>query len=114
MKPTKKQVEKWSAALRSGEYKQTYGTLQDSEGYCCLGVACRLFIPSWKQKGKIFLTGAVPDDQPNAPFWLIEVNRDFYLKSGITLMQLNDQSPRYSFNEIADLLELVYIHKALD
>lgn len=31
------------AALRSGKYKQTIGTLKDSKGYCCLGVASKLF-----------------------------------------------------------------------
>jgi hypothetical protein len=30
--------EKWVAALRSGEYKQTKGYLRNKKGYCCLGV----------------------------------------------------------------------------
>ena len=30
--------EKWIAALRSGEYRQTKGRLHDANGYCCLGV----------------------------------------------------------------------------
>jgi hypothetical protein len=35
--------EKWVKALRSGEYTQTTnGYLQDTIGYCCLGVACTL------------------------------------------------------------------------
>lgn len=46
--------EKWIKALRSGEYKQTDGTLVNYDfdeitneitevhGYCCLGVACRV------------------------------------------------------------------------
>jgi hypothetical protein len=29
-------------ALRSGEYQQTQGTLEDKIGNCCLGVACRV------------------------------------------------------------------------
>src|ERR1700684_1781968 len=32
----------WAEALRSGEFKQTTGILQDYEGYCCLGVLCAL------------------------------------------------------------------------
>jgi hypothetical protein len=32
----------WVAALRSGEFKQTCGTLRDVLGYCPLGVACAL------------------------------------------------------------------------
>lgn len=30
-------------ALRSGEFSQTKGVLQDSRGYCCLGVACVVY-----------------------------------------------------------------------
>ena len=35
--------EKWVEALRSGDYEQTQGCLQDSKGYCCLGVACVVY-----------------------------------------------------------------------
>src|SRR5687767_2980139 len=35
-------MEKWVAALRSGEFKQTRGTLEDSKGNCCLGILCNL------------------------------------------------------------------------
>ena len=32
-------IEKWCAALRSGEYQKGVGRLQDDKGnYCCLGV----------------------------------------------------------------------------
>jgi hypothetical protein len=35
--------EKWVAALRSGEYQQCAGVLQDISGAnCCLGVLCRV------------------------------------------------------------------------
>ncbi len=33
----------WVAALRSGQYAQTTGTLKDDKGYCCLGVLCDLY-----------------------------------------------------------------------
>lgn len=36
--------DKWAAALESGEYHQTTNVLQDSDGYCCLGVLCDLAI----------------------------------------------------------------------
>lgn len=36
--------EKWLEALRSGEYKQTTGSLHDSTGFCCLGVLCDLYM----------------------------------------------------------------------
>ena len=30
----------WTAALRSGEYKQAFEKLCNGTGYCCLGVGC--------------------------------------------------------------------------
>ena len=33
----------WVAALRSGEFEQVRGALDVDDGYCCLGVACKLF-----------------------------------------------------------------------
>ena len=38
-------AKKWVAALRSGKYKQGKNCLKDSTGgFCCLGVACELFV----------------------------------------------------------------------
>lgn len=31
---------KWTAALRSGEFKQGKGQLKNGDAYCCLGVLC--------------------------------------------------------------------------
>lgn len=42
MKPEVKS--KWISALRSGDYKQTEGQLNNSEGLCCLGVLCELAV----------------------------------------------------------------------
>jgi len=36
-------VKKWVAALESGKYKHTTEMLQDDCGYCCLGVAIRVY-----------------------------------------------------------------------
>ena len=36
-------MKKVLVALRSGEYEQTRSTLQDSNGYCCLGVMCDVY-----------------------------------------------------------------------
>lgn len=33
---------KWVAALRSGEYAQSTGSLRGPEGFCCLGVLCEI------------------------------------------------------------------------
>jgi hypothetical protein len=39
----------WISALRSGNYEQGKRRLQNKYGYCCLGVACKLFIPEDQQ-----------------------------------------------------------------
>jgi hypothetical protein len=110
-----KQFKKWIAALDSGEYKQTHCCLQDSKGYCCLGVGCKVTIPE-----KLIVTdvlnqikGGLPINQPAAPAWLTEINEDFEKKTGRDLVALNDGYD-FTFPEIATLLELVYIHKMLD
>ena len=36
----------WFAALRSGTYNQTRGSLRTSTGFCCLGVGCDVAIKS--------------------------------------------------------------------
>lgn len=36
-------AQKWSAALRSGEFKQGKVRLRPADGYCCLGVLCELY-----------------------------------------------------------------------
>lgn len=33
----------WLSALRSDEFKQTDGRLQDENGFCCLGVSCIVY-----------------------------------------------------------------------
>lgn len=39
-----KPVRKWLRALDEGKYSQTRGVLHDKDGFCCLGVACDLYI----------------------------------------------------------------------
>jgi hypothetical protein len=34
--------ERWITALRSGDYGQSQGCLQDKYGWCCLGVLCNI------------------------------------------------------------------------
>ena len=34
---------RWAEELRSGKYRQAFTQLSKDGGYCCLGVACRLF-----------------------------------------------------------------------
>lgn len=50
---------KWIEALESGEYKQGYGVLRDSEDtshFCCLGVACDISgVGTWRES--FYVTG---------------------------------------------------------
>ena len=113
--PTKSQITKWVTALRSGEYKQTTSCLQTEYGYCCLGVACKIFIQEHKLEldSNGIIDGFGPNQQPNSPEWLTLVNPKFHTKTGEYLASLNDVS-KFTFDEIADMLELVYIHKILN
>lgn len=114
MQVQKRTIQKWCTALRSGEYKQGIETLQSTKGFCCLGVACSVVIlpKNTTRKHSGYLHGAFPDDQLYAPKWLQNINYDFGDLTGKSLSDLND-SGKYNFNEIADLLEAVYIHKVL-
>lgn len=115
MRVNKKQLKKWIKALDSGEYEQGYGSLNPKDNtYCCLGVACKVLIPKKKQilnhNGK--LSGNYPNQQKGALRWLKSIDVDFFNKMGNRLSFLNDKEG-FKFGEIATLLELVYIHKAL-
>lgn len=114
-RPTKEQAQKFADVLRSGDFKQGRGLLQTRRGHCCLGVACRIFIPAGKLKldSADRLYGFLPTTQPNSPQWLHDLDEHVKRKIGISLVDLNDDK-RYSFDQIADVIELVYVHKALD
>lgn len=127
MEMPKKEISKWINALRSGKYKQENGRLQTSKGFCCLGVACKEFIEVDKLllDKKLLLVGETPYVQ-DAPDWLRGVSIDFKKKSGITLVDLNDGidpigatitnmniDTKFTFDEIADLLQAVYIEEVL-
>lgn len=115
LKINKREFKLWIAALDSGEYKQSHCALQTSVWYCCLGVGCAVAIPkeliSLNSDG--FIEGGMPLEQPAAPKWLVNINKDFRDKTGRDLMGLND-TYGFTFPEIATLLELVYVHKMLD
>ncbi len=124
MKIEKKNIKKWVKALRSGNYQQTTGCLNDSTGFCCLGVAMKEFAPNaelrvddGKNSGCIY--GEHPTDNRASPAWLKTINDDFEDRVSIddtwgsaSLAELNDDH-NLSFDEIADCLEAVYIHEVL-
>lgn len=50
MKPMNRALrDRWVAALRSGQYPQSKGSLRTHTGYCCLGVLCDVVDPkAWR------------------------------------------------------------------
>lgn len=109
MQYNKKDIKKWVRALRSGKYEQTKQSLQDSEGFCCLGVACKLFNPNHPTETVAnFLQGGLPERSFRDPEWLEKINNHFSQLTEIALSELNDEE-EFTFDEIADVLEAVYI-----
>jgi hypothetical protein len=108
-KEVKRDIKKWVKALRSGKYKQAQMRLQNNKSYCCLGVACDLFIPQSKKQlnDKGELIGGMPDAQKNAPAWLKDIETDFKIRKSLSLSGLNDDGKR--FKTIANLIEKVYL-----
>lgn len=80
MKPEVK--EKWIAALRSGEYRQARGVLNDGQGgYCCLGVLCEVA----KQEGVKLITLERVDDYITAETLFPFLERESVVVSGRTI-----------------------------
>lgn len=127
----KSDLRKWVKALRSGEYEQCTGELENAKGFCCLGVACKVFIPAADQKlrsepacaydrenGRVAgtLIGSMPLLQPNAPDWLRGINagfanrlrrkkpkiKDLHIEANDSLTDLNDRG--VSFKQIAEVI----------
>lgn len=114
----KERRKKWADALRSGKYEQGKGCLRNYEHFCCLGVACDLYmnetsdgewIPYQQKIGRYSFKehfGAVPD-QVMEYFGL--KNEFGLLKNSqgktwiTTLADVNDDGA--SFKKIADLIE---------
>jgi len=103
-------IRKWVKALRSGDYTQTRSCLQDDQGFCCLGVACDMFIDDSKKEYKQYkyLRYDLPSEQSNAPDWLKNIeDYDFpsmkNTSACTTIPEINDSGR--TFNEIADLIE---------
>lgn len=96
-------VEEWIAALRSGEYKQTAGTLKDDRGFCCLGVACDISkLDEWREEKYLGASLSLP---LKVQFYFgiqgsegSMSDRDYYALTG-----MNDCGE--SFQKIANVIE---------
>ncbi|HEV2376204.1 MAG TPA: hypothetical protein VGS19_29045 [Streptosporangiaceae bacterium] len=109
----------WCAALRSGEYKQTKGTLrgetpEGDEGYCCLGVLTDLYVKAGNpeafelQDGDCSVAGVwdcdILTDQVKKWAGLTSADPELHFSGGSApAAELNDDGT--TFAEIADLID---------
>lgn len=104
---------KWTAALRSGEYKQGRGQLKTrspNDGYCCLGVLCDLYDKElWQTEeavnGIVAITylGSSSFLPPLVRAWADIDNCGTFDEDGRTLSSENDSGA--TFAEIADIID---------
>lgn len=103
----KEVIQLWIKALRSGDYKQTRGTLKDNKGFCCLGVLCDLAAKDGGSKWvKAYLNSSVkeydgePETPPKYMMDYLGISEDYVA----AIIDLNDIEER-SFKDIARKLE---------
>lgn len=118
---------KWVAALRSGKYQQTEGTLNRplTGGFCCLGVLCDVYGKEKKKKafdefGSFLLGGKDHKESGTSQFLPGKVSRWAGFKNSVLesqsdmefsittplancLHHMNDEG--YTFEEIANVIE---------
>lgn len=105
-------VKLWVTALRSGEYDQAKGSLRNSRGYCCLGVACDIYMKTigkgeWSNEHFIVDGHMSATGLPQPVFdWLkmYSPSGRFSSNPRQSLIQLNDDEG-FDFNSIADAIE---------
>lgn len=110
--------EKWIKALRSGDYKQGKGYLnQNNEKYCCLGVLCNVYGIEWKEIQRVsgFIISGIfglndPDELNNLNISRVPLNisNEIGLTDWAqdTLINMNDRiNDNLDFTQIADWIE---------
>ena len=112
-------AQRWTKALRSGDYPQARAFLHNQDGYCCLGVACALFADELGLKVEV-----VPREDGhvtvynNCQFALPTAVRQHlglrtsvgeFIVGGTSHAEVDDLALRndsgYLFDEIADLID---------
>ncbi len=102
-------AEKWIAALRSGEYKQTRGNLRQGDSFCCLGVLCNIHAQEHpeiaaKETNPRQYLGEFKSTPAAVREWSgLHGGFGFIYKLNNTLATLNDNGK--GFVEIADIIE---------
>lgn len=101
-------ADRWVAALRSGEYKQTQKTLRRLDNsYCCLGVLCEILETPCEARTRTYAYDDSVDFLPNSVRIAAGMNSTIgqYHKDGygFDLATTNDDGA--SFAEIANIIE---------
>lgn len=106
----------WAKALRSKEYPQTRGVLQRTVeirgapiGFCCLGVACDLYIKAGnkllteEEDGRICFESGTGQLPTRVMEWLGLTSHTGMDANDLSLAYKNDNGA--TFDEIADIIE---------
>lgn len=102
----------WTDALRSGKYQQGKCYLCKEGKYCCLGVACEVYIEAGNSLPKeVREEGIVYYDKLNGSLpwsvceWLNMKRQGMYFDNTVrSLIHAND-TLNFDFNKIADIIE---------
>lgn len=96
--------DKWTAALRSGEYKQAKDILKTNSGNCCLGVLCELTNVPHVLNGDVYMF-EFPDGSRKCGMpsqrWMNDIGLNV-INAG-SLAEANDHGK--TFNQIADMID---------
>jgi len=110
---------KWVKALRSGKYKQGKELLKEEDRFCCLGVACDIYLKAHGDKwANLYNDGVgwIYDDNTALPplvrdwFGIKSCSGNFgdvggdKVEGSTSLVGLNDDRG-FSFEQIADVIE---------
>jgi len=100
-------------------FEQGYRSLETSDGFCCLGVACKILIKSpYTEEYTDYdleyeeLKGWYPGDQKDSPDWLKGIDKVFKIETGSKLSFLNDGEDvfrTHTHKEISKFIRGVFI-----
>jgi hypothetical protein len=119
--PNPERLRKWVEALESDAYPQTKGKLRTDEGFCCLGVACDVYMKevggTWEaaevsfNDHMVYVFGSATEMLPSsvAEWFGIHHAPEFIVDDGVTeeATSLNDERG-WDFHQIADAIKRTY------
>lgn len=107
----KDRIRKWVIALRSGEYQQGKESLHPDGKFCCLGVACDLFLKAKKmtwEQNDFYIEKNLNDLPISVVHWFGLPDGNPLVSPTITAVMANDDR-QWSFKKIATSIEKLYL-----